>query len=222
MNRLASTSSVQVRDAVRDLRDAARTAAQDARTAARDAAQGARDAAQGARDAAQAARDAARAGEPVVAEPPAPPDPPSPVSGFQVNGEDGIPITFDFQNGNVIIRQGTRTTSIPWQEAVPRGAVQIVWAVPATLSILLIWWPLSRAVVGWLRRKAVVNNENAALEARMRERFEVLERNVDTVAIEMERVAEGQRFTNKLLSERQEGIAMPANAAGVPVGSSRI
>ncbi len=221
MNTLASGSSLQVRDAVRDLRDAARTAAQDARTAARDAAQGARDAAQGARDAAQAARDAAQAGQSSPPDAPLPPDPPSP-TGFQVNGEDGIPITFDFQNGNVIIKQGTRTTSIPWQEAVPKGAVQIVWAVPATLSILLIWWPISRAVVSWLRRKAVVNNENAALEARMRERFEVLERNVDTVAIEMERVAEGQRFTNKLLTERQDGVGVPANAAGVPVGSSRL
>jgi len=66
-------------------------------------------------------------------------------------------------------------------------------------------------VIRWLNRKHVANNETAALEARMRDRFETLERNLDTVAVEMERLSEGQRFTNKLLSERAEKERVPVN-----------
>lgn len=181
------SNATEIKQAIRDARDAAREAAQDARQAAQDA------------------RDAARAPDA-----PAPPDAPVRVSGITFDDRDG-PVTVDFQNGNLILHQGTHTTAIPWREAVPKGAVQIAWAIPATLSILVIWWPLTRALTGWLRRKTAVAHDTSALEARVRERFEALERNVDTVAIEMERLSEGQRFTNKLLSERQ----------AVPVESSR-
>jgi hypothetical protein len=33
-------------------------------------------------------------------------------------------------------------------------------------------------------------------------RLDAMERNIDTVAVELERVSEGQRFTNKLLEQR--------------------
>lgn len=137
-----------------------------------------------------------------------------------VFNSDGNPVGVNFDNGILTLSQNGTTQVIPIRDLVPREAAQIAWAVPATLSILLIWWPISRAVIRWLNRKHVSNNEAAALEARLRERFETLERNVDTVAVEMERLAEGQRFTNRLLAERP--MQVPVNVpAGVPVANNR-
>lgn len=146
------------------------------------------------RQAAPQARAAAAPGEPVV-----------------FSTDNGRPVSMSFRNGTIYLTQDGNTQVIPLREAIPQEAARIAWAVPATLSILLIWWPLSRAVIRWLKRKHVANTEAAALEARLRDRFETLERNLDTVAVEMERLSEGQRFTNKLLAERAEKAPVPVN-----------
>lgn len=44
-------------------------------------------------------------------------------------------------------------------------------------------------------------------------RMEQLQQSVDTIALEMERVSEGQRFVTRLLSEQQKVPAIPANQA---------
>jgi hypothetical protein len=166
-----------------------------------------------------AIRDAESAVDAVDATSPA--DPPSPATpNAIVFNSDGNPVSVNFDNGVLTLSQNGTTQVIPMRDLVPREAAQIAWAVPATLSIFLIWWPISRAVIRWLNRKNVSNNEAAALEARLRERFETLERNVDTVAVEMERLAEGQRFTNRLLSERQMQVPVEV-PAGVPVATNR-
>ncbi len=130
----------------------------------------------------------------------------SPIIISESNGES---VTLDFKDGNLIISQDGNTRSIPWRDAVPEGAVQIAWAVQATLSILLIWWPLSRAVIGWIRRRGVVGQQDSALRQQFEARFEHLERNLDTVAIEMEKLSEAQRFTTKLLAERGDRVTVP-------------
>jgi hypothetical protein len=38
---------------------------------------------------------------------------------------------------------------------------------------------------------------------------------IDAIAVEVERISEGQRFTTKLLSERREGVVSPARAPRV-------
>jgi hypothetical protein len=173
-------------EATRNAAEAARNAA-DAQASADKAIENAIRAAEAATDAANQPPPAAAPGEPVV-----------------FSTDDGKPVSMSFKDGTVFLTQEGNTQVIPLREAIPREASQIAWAIPATLSILLIWWPLSRAVIRWLNRKHVANNEAAALEARLRDRMETLERNLDTVAVEMERLSEGQRFTNKLLTERAE------------------
>lgn len=130
----------------------------------------------------------------------------SPIIISENNGES---VTLDFKDGNLIISQDGNTRQIPWRDAVPEGAVQIAWAIPATLSILLIWWPLSRAVIGWIRRRGVVQQQDTALRQQFEARFENLERNLDTVAIEMEKLSEAQRFTTRLLAERGDRVTVP-------------
>lgn len=43
----------------------------------------------------------------------------------------------------------------------------------------------------------------------VRQRLEQLQQSMDSVAIEVERISEGQRFTTKLLAERSEGEPLP-------------
>lgn len=193
------------------------------------AGQAANDAAQAARSAEQARASADRIIENAIQEAeratnaaqPASPAPPPPVPGTtQAPGsgpiiftdDNGRPVSIKMQDGNLVLTQEGNTQVIPFRDVVPREAVQIAWSIPATLSILLIWWPLSRAVIRWLNRKHVANPETAAVEARLQGRMDTLERNLDTVAVEMERLSEGQRFTNKLLAQRAEGDTVPASA----------
>jgi uncharacterized protein YlxW (UPF0749 family) len=44
----------------------------------------------------------------------------------------------------------------------------------------------------------------------LRQRLEQLQQSMDSVAVEVERISEGQRFTTKLLAERQEAEPLPA------------
>jgi hypothetical protein len=43
----------------------------------------------------------------------------------------------------------------------------------------------------------------------MRQRLEQLQQSMDSVAIEVERISEGQRFTTRLLAERSENEPLP-------------
>ena len=184
--------------------EAAGNAAQAARNAA-DAQANADKAIENAIRAAQAATDAANQ------------PPPPAVSGEPVvfSTDDGKPVSMSFKDGTIFLTQEGNTQAIPLREAIPREAAQIAWAIPATLSVLFILWPLSRAVIRWLNRRHVAHTEAAALEARLRDRFETLERHLDTVAGEVERLSEGQRYTNRLLAER----AVPGER--VPVSGPR-
>lgn len=109
----------------------------------------------------------------------------------------------------VHVLQGTRETTIPIHDVVPRGAVQIAWAVPATFALLLVGWPISRALARWIDRRSQLSRSTERLSQQFEERFAAMERNIDTVAIEVEKLSEAQRFTTKLLSERGEHVTTP-------------
>jgi phosphoribosylaminoimidazole carboxylase (NCAIR synthetase) len=47
-------------------------------------------------------------------------------------------------------------------------------------------------------------------------RFERMEQSIEAIAIEIERISEGQRFTTKLLAERAGAAGPPASAVGAP------
>lgn len=186
------------------------------------AAQAARNAAQAAQQARadadrmieQAILDAERAVD-AAGTPPLPADAPPPALPAPGNApiifttDNGNAVEISMLDGNLTLSQEGNTHVIPLRTMVPREAVQIAWAIPATLSILLIWWPLSRAVIRWLDRKRTEDRQTTQLQQRLDDRFATLERNIDTVAVEVERLAEGQRFTTKLLAERDERVAVP-------------
>ena len=77
--------------------------------------------------------------------------------------------------------------------------VIIIGVIGLTVSISMIVMAVSR-IVASRRRKDVPQSAVAQIEVRL----ERMEQAIDAMATEVERVAEGQRFTSRLLAERQE------------------
>ena len=67
----------------------------------------------------------------------------------------------------------------------------------ATAIICAIGIPLARAY----SRRMDADARNPRLPTEVTDRLERMERALDSIAIEVERITEGQRFTTKLLSE---------------------
>src|SRR5688572_20632272 len=80
--------------------------------------------------------------------------------------------------------------------------IQILQIVaPTAISVVFI---ISGAAVlyNWIdkRAKRMISGDSAA-QARIEERLSHLTNAVDAIAVEVERISEGQRFTTKLLAE---------------------
>ena len=84
-------------------------------------------------------------------------------------------------------------------------AIDGVW-VPivlfATAPIMVIGIPLARAYAKKIER----GDTSARLPNDVSARLERMEQAIDSIAVEVERISEGQRFTTKLLSERSGAL----------------
>jgi hypothetical protein len=80
----------------------------------------------------------------------------------------------------------------------------------ATAIILAIGVPVARAYTRRLDSEA----KNPRVPPEVTGRLERIEQAIEAVAIEVERISEGQRFTTKLLSEARNPIIAPASSAG--------
>jgi len=91
---------------------------------------------------------------------------------------------------------------------VPLGAF-------ATAIILAVGVPLARAY----SRKMDAESKNPRIPSEVSGRLERIEQSLEAVAIEVERITEGQRFTTKLLSEARgaaDARRVPPSAASPP------
>ena len=87
----------------------------------------------------------------------------------------------------------------------PPGAVTLGVAFFVTCAITIIGFPLARAFARRMDRSHTLP-DRAAIDPETAQRLARMEQAVDSIAIEVERISEGQRFTTKLLSERPEGV----------------
>jgi len=172
-----------------------RQAIEEAQTAAREAAQAA---AEAAREAGRTAAEAARTADEISAQDRA--DRPSGRDGvIVIPGEGGNDVAIRVDGQGIHVEQGGRPeVVIPIHDVVPRGAVQITYAISAALVAVAIVGPLLRFFLRRHERRAVTTQLSAEVQARL----DAMDRNIDTVAVELERVSEGQRFMNKLLEQR--------------------
>jgi hypothetical protein len=76
----------------------------------------------------------------------------------------------------------------------------------SSIPIIAIGYPLARAYAARLERKPMGPSVPPDVAARL----ERMEQAIDAIAVEVERISEGQRFTTKLLSERQASEALPS------------
>jgi hypothetical protein len=73
------------------------------------------------------------------------------------------------------------------------------------VTVVAIGVPLVRGLV----RRWEKQDAGTKIPTDVTARLERMEQGIDAIAVEVERISEGQRFTTKLLSER-EGHALPA------------
>ena len=71
------------------------------------------------------------------------------------------------------------------------------------LSIIFIWFPLATALSRRIWKRSTASAVSPAALTETAQRLERLESSVDAIAIEIERISEGQRFVTKLLAEGQ-------------------
>jgi hypothetical protein len=85
-------------------------------------------------------------------------------------------------------------------EWIPILAISIV-------PITAIGWPLARAFA----RRLEQDGSSARIPVEVTARLERMEQAIDSIAVEVERISEGQRFTTKLLAERTVPQAGPVD-----------
>ena len=93
----------------------------------------------------------------------------------------------------------------------------IVFGQVATIVVALVG---SLATIGVLTTRSILKAKARAtsLPERTDVRLEQLQQSIDAIAVEVERIAEAQRFSAKLLAERGEA---PAKSDSTAVGGRR-
>ena len=88
----------------------------------------------------------------------------------------------------------------------PNLIVQTVlqWIVPGVV-IIVLGFPLVRLITRWLEPKPVAPRELSAINGRL----ERIETAIDSIALEVERISEAQRFSARLQSEQQPARVSP-------------
>jgi len=121
----------------------------------------------------EASEDVQREGQAVPPRPPLPPSPPI-----------GVPGTQPPQN---------------WDNVIPPQAVDISIAFMITVAMIIVGYPIMRAIGRRIERGAPVQQ---TVPGDIRNQLQQISQSVDAIAIEVERISEGQRFTTKMLADR--------------------
>jgi hypothetical protein len=93
--------------------------------------------------------------------------------------------------------------------------------VPLGFFAMVVAIVVGRPMVKAIQAKAENEAKRPQIPVEVATRLERIEQAVDAIAVEIERISEGQRFTTKLLSETRGGGALPAgqsahSAPGAP------
>lgn len=121
----------------------------------------------------------------------------------------------------------TALTTAGWQDPDPnliidRIANDLV-PIVAILSVF-VFAPFTIAISRFFWKRAAAPPRPPAIDQATIQRLEQLQQSVDTIAIEVERISEGQRFVTRLMNERAVGaggaepVRVPQRA---PVSSER-
>jgi hypothetical protein len=161
------------------------------------------------------------------AQAPSPPVPPLPTSPGQATGATGAapsPAT-GAENPQAVrdqirdaIRDGIETEAIISQEPpyrrdeqIPKEVVPIIGIVFGSLVLMVLGYPIVRL---FTRIAEKAQDKSLLRASEVSQQLKVLQDSVDTMAIEIERISESQRFQDRLLSEREPvRLAEPRSGA---------
>ncbi len=85
--------------------------------------------------------------------------------------------------------------------------------VPLGFFIMVTSIVIGRPMVKAIAAKAEADAKRPQVPGEVMERLERMEQAIDSIAVEVERISEGQRFTTKLLSEVRDAPALPERAS---------
>jgi hypothetical protein len=86
------------------------------------------------------------------------------------------------------------------KDVIPPQAVDISIAFFVTIAVIIIGLPIARAIARWMDRRTAPAQIPSGVSAQLNQ----LNQAVDAIALEVERISEGQRFTTRLLSEQRD------------------
>jgi hypothetical protein len=126
---------------------------------------------------------------------PAPPTQPSELRTFTIRGPNG---------------EQTIIGMPPPGEIIPPQAVDIAFGFFWMVAAIIIGLPIARAFARRMDRKGSTAQVPGEVSAQLTH----LNQAVDAIALEVERISEGQRFTTRLLSEQREAArqTLPSTA----------
>lgn len=114
----------------------------------------------------------------------------------------------------IIVRRPDVVTTVgvpPFpQNEIPPEAESIALAFFFTVAVIIIGLPIMRAIA---RRIDRGTPQPAQIPNDVRQQLQQISASVDAIAIEVERISEGQRFTTKMLADRsREGTVITPGA----------
>jgi hypothetical protein len=89
---------------------------------------------------------------------------------------------------------------MPWEADIPPRVKDVSIAFFVMFAVIIVGWPIMRAIGKRIERGAP---PPMAVPAEMQAQMQHLMQSVDAIAIEVERISEGQRFATKMLSEKK-------------------
>jgi hypothetical protein len=87
----------------------------------------------------------------------------------------------------------------PRRKALPDGLVEMMGIIFGAVTLMSLGTPLVKA---WARR--FERRHEVQQNAQIEQRLAAIEQAIETVAVEVERISEGQRFTTKLLADKAQ------------------
>jgi multidrug efflux pump subunit AcrA (membrane-fusion protein) len=102
---------------------------------------------------------------------------------------------------------------------VPEGAIIISVAFFVMCAVIAIGFPIARAIARRMDRRS---SAGTGTDSDTSARLERIEQAVDAIAIEVERISEGQRFATKVMSEMRSLPLPDASAVVGERGADRV
>jgi len=98
----------------------------------------------------------------------------------------------------------TGVPSRPFPDDIPPRVAGVAMGFFVTLATIIIGFPIARAIGRKIDRGSTRPQQ---LSPDVRQELQQLSASVEAIAIEVERISEGQRFTTRLLTEKQPSIS---------------